>query len=70
MIDRLRDDNGLAAIPADQWKETALEAAANARERLGEGAEVVKSYIVRQPARAVGIALGVGVLLGWLLKRR
>jgi ElaB/YqjD/DUF883 family membrane-anchored ribosome-binding protein len=27
-------------------------------------------YIVKEPAKALGLALGVGVLLGWLIKRR
>jgi ElaB/YqjD/DUF883 family membrane-anchored ribosome-binding protein len=55
---------------ADELKERALEYAAVARERLAEGSEKVKEYVTREPVRAMGIALGVGVLLGWLIKRR
>jgi ElaB/YqjD/DUF883 family membrane-anchored ribosome-binding protein len=51
-------------------KDRALEAAATARESLGFGLKAVRTYIVKEPARALGLALGVGVLLGWLIKRR
>ena len=51
-------------------KDRALEAAATARESLGSGFQTVRKYIVKEPARALGLALGVGVLLGWLVKRR
>ena len=39
-------------------------------ERLNKGTDAVKDYTIQQPARALGIALGMGVLLGWLIKRR
>lgn len=51
-------------------KERALEAAATAKESLGFGLGVVRRYIEKEPARALGLALGVGVLLGWIIKRR
>ena len=51
-------------------KERALEAVATARESLSKGTRGIQDYIGKQPARAIGIALGVGVLLGWLIKRR
>jgi ElaB/YqjD/DUF883 family membrane-anchored ribosome-binding protein len=51
-------------------RERAMEAAATARESLGFGLRAVRTYIVKEPARALGLALGVGVLLGWLVKRR
>jgi ElaB/YqjD/DUF883 family membrane-anchored ribosome-binding protein len=44
--------------------------AASARERLSQGGEAIKNYTLEQPARALGLALGMGVLLGWLIKRR
>jgi ElaB/YqjD/DUF883 family membrane-anchored ribosome-binding protein len=70
MIDRIRDvDTGFGAT-AEQAKETALDFAATAKERLTEGGQAIKSYTLEQPARALGIALGMGVLLGWLIKRR
>ena len=51
-------------------KDRALEAVATAREALSKGTKGIQDYIGKQPARAIGIALGVGVLLGWLIKRR
>ena len=51
-------------------KDRALEAVATARESLTNGTQSLKDYIDKQPARALGIALGLGVLLGWLVKRR
>ena len=51
-------------------REKALDMAASAREQVSGGAGVVRKYIVNEPTRALGIALGMGVLLGWLIKRR
>ena len=51
-------------------KDRALEVAATAKESATKGLRSVKEYIVNEPARALGIALGLGVLLGWLIKRR
>ena len=48
----------------------AMEYVGTARERIAEGAAFVKDYVAKQPARALGIALGLGVALGWLIKRR
>jgi hypothetical protein len=70
MIDRL-EKMGLSAAPdLDVLKEQALVYAAAARERLAEGREKLRESIVNEPARALAIALGVGVVLGWLIKRR
>ncbi len=33
-------------------------------------ANSLRDYIVKEPTRALGIALGMGVILGWLIKRR
>lgn len=70
MIDRVQDLESGFGMQAEDLKETALVYVAAARERLAEGSERIKQYIINQPARALGIALGVGVLLGWLIKRR
>ena len=64
-----RGGNRLTA-DAEQVKEQALEFAASASERLAEGVEAVKHFTLEPPARALGIALGMGVVLGWLIKRR
>jgi len=70
MIDRIQDVGSSSGPQLDELKEQALVYAAAARERLVEGQAKVRDYIVNEPARALGIALGVGVLLGWLIKRR
>jgi ElaB/YqjD/DUF883 family membrane-anchored ribosome-binding protein len=70
MIDRIQDVGASYGPQLEELKEQALVYAATARERLAEGREKVREYIVNEPARALGIALGVGVLLGWLIKRR
>ena len=51
-------------------EESDLEVAATARESLSGGVGKVKDYIGKQPTRALGVAFGLGVLLGWLIKRR
>jgi ElaB/YqjD/DUF883 family membrane-anchored ribosome-binding protein len=50
--------------------ERALEASATIKESLLCGTKSIRDYIVREPTRALGLALGVGVLAGWLIKRR
>jgi len=70
MIDRVQGLESSYGPQAEELKEKALEYAATAREQLVQGSEKVRGYVVQQPARALGIALGVGVLLGWLIKRR
>jgi len=66
MVDRMQ---GLEASPSDA-KERALEFAATAREQFSGATRSLKDYIVKEPTRALGIALGMGVILGWLIKRR
>ena len=46
------------------------EVIAQAQQYLAEAGEVVKDVIANRPAVALGVALGAGVLLGWLIKRR
>ncbi len=55
---------------AEDLQAQALEYAETARAQFSEGCERVKEYVHKEPARALGIALGVGVVVGWLIKRR
>ncbi len=66
MVDR---SAGLEASVSDA-KEKALELAATAREQFQTGTHLLRQYIVKEPTRSLGIALGMGVILGWLIKRR
>lgn len=68
MIDRMQDAG--FADQAEEFKAQAAEYAELARVRFAESSELVKEYVHKQPARALGIALGLGVVLGWLIKRR
>jgi len=70
MIDRVHDMEAGFGPTAEAAKEKALDLAAAARERLAQGSDAIKTYTLEQPARALGLALGMGVLLGWLIKRR
>jgi ElaB/YqjD/DUF883 family membrane-anchored ribosome-binding protein len=70
MIDRLPYSESGFLDQAEELKAQALEYAEAARAKLQAGNELVKEYVAKQPARALGIALGVGVVLGWLIKRR
>ncbi len=70
MDDHPRELETHAGPTAEPLTGLALRCAAIARERIAEGSERVKAYVAREPARALGIALGVGVLIGWLTKRR
>jgi len=70
MIDRVQGLEAGLGPQVEPYKEMALEYAATAREQLAVGSERIKDFVVKDPARALGIALGVGVLLGWMIKRR
>jgi ElaB/YqjD/DUF883 family membrane-anchored ribosome-binding protein len=62
-------ESGLG-VQVDDVKEKVLELTATAREQMSVGAHFLRESIVKQPVRALGIALGMGVILGWLIKRR
>jgi ElaB/YqjD/DUF883 family membrane-anchored ribosome-binding protein len=70
MIDRMKDVGPELNDQAEQVKEMALEMAAAARERLAGGCQRGREFTIHKPAQALGVALGMGVLLGWLIKRR
>jgi len=70
MVDRTQGlDAGLGA-QVDDVKQKALDMAATAREQFSGGTRFLRDYIVKEPTRALGIAVGMGVILGWLIKRR
>jgi ElaB/YqjD/DUF883 family membrane-anchored ribosome-binding protein len=70
MVDQSQNLVSGLGVRADDVKERALELAATAREQVSGATRSLKDYIVKEPTRALGIALGMGVLLGWLVKRR
>jgi ElaB/YqjD/DUF883 family membrane-anchored ribosome-binding protein len=65
--------SGLGSDPSaalGELKEKALELEATAREQLSTSADTARRYIIEHPAKALALALGIGVVLGWLIKRR
>jgi len=70
MIDRILDRASAIATRPEELKETASQYTDVARERLGEVSELLKAYTVREPVRALAAAFGLGVFLGWMIKRR
>jgi hypothetical protein len=70
MIDPARDRGTDAGTQSEELMELVLRSAAIARERIVAESERVKAYVIREPARALGIALAMGVLIGWVIKRR
>ncbi len=70
MVDRTQGLDAGPGARVGEIKERALDLAATAREKLSGGTRTLRDYIVKEPTRALGIALGMGVLLGWLIKRR
>ena len=70
MIDRIQPPEMSLADQAEEWQARDLEYSESARRRLADVNAFAKDYTKNQPARAVGIAFGLGVFLGWLIKRR
>ena len=70
MIDHIQPGVMTYADQAEEMKARALELAGSAKSRLSDANAFVNDYMTKQPARALGIALGLGVVLGWLIKRR
>jgi hypothetical protein len=66
------DLDGVQAIAAqpDELRENAREYAEIAREQIGGVSESVKAYAAKEPARALGIAFGLGVFARWIIMRR
>jgi ElaB/YqjD/DUF883 family membrane-anchored ribosome-binding protein len=70
MIDRVQGTRSEFTPQMDEIKAMARQDIAVARERLADGNAIVRDYLVREPVKALGIALCVGVVLGWLIKPR
>lgn len=71
MIDRIKNFGGEDfGAQVEGLKESALDMSASAREKFSQGSEMIRNFTAREPGKALGIALGMGVFLGWLIKRR
>lgn len=69
MIERAHGMKAEFTPQLDEIKAMARQDMAVARERLAERSAAVRDYVAREPVKALGIALCVGVVLGWLIRR-
>lgn len=69
MNDRLQGTKSEFTPDLEEIKAMAHQDVAVARERLVEGTDLVRDYVAREPVKALGIALCVGVVLGWVIRR-
>lgn len=51
-------------------RDRAEELAATAREQWQDRTRAIQEFVVQRPVGALGLALAMGVVLGWLIKRR
>jgi ElaB/YqjD/DUF883 family membrane-anchored ribosome-binding protein len=55
---------------AAEAKERLVEAGEAALKGMGSAGDMVKDVVANRPVLALGTALAVGVVIGWLIKRR
>lgn len=70
MNETIEDIRTATPPEAIDFKQDAADLLAMTRKTLGPAGEAICSYTKRQPAMALGVALGLGILLGWTIKRR
>ncbi len=70
MINRITSPSEPYGPRVEDLKESALDVAATVRETVSRAGQSIKEFTIRQPAQALGLALGMGVFLGWIIKRR
>lgn len=58
------------AAALDRCKEAGLEAWENLQDKAVAGARATDATIRKYPYQSIGIAFGVGALIGFLLRRR
>ncbi len=62
---------GFGAVDrSDELTGMAGQLAALARGQVAAGGEYLKEYVRKEPLKALGIAVGLGILVGWWTKRR
>jgi ElaB/YqjD/DUF883 family membrane-anchored ribosome-binding protein len=69
MDDRVQGMRAEFTPQLDEIKAMARQDVAVARERLAERSAIVTDYVAREPVKALGIAVSIGVVLGWLIRR-
>ena len=69
MNDRVQGVRAEFTPQLEDIKAMARQDVAVARERLADGRTIVTDFVAKEPVKALGIALGIGVVLGWLIRR-
>jgi ElaB/YqjD/DUF883 family membrane-anchored ribosome-binding protein len=69
-MSQVREPAGRSFASQVRMGESVWEAMALGRERLSGTLAAVRSFATDRPAQALAAAFGVGVLAGWLIKRR
>lgn len=69
MNDRVEGRKSEFTPQLEEIRAMALQDVAVARERLAEGSAMVRGYVAREHVKSLGIAVCIGVVLGWLMKR-
>jgi len=69
MNDRVQGMKAEFTPQMEEIRAMARQDMAVARERLADGRAILTDYVAREPVKALGIALCIGVVLGWLIKR-
>ncbi len=69
MIDGVHGNRTEFTPQLAEIKAMAHQDVAVARERLAEVRSLVSDYLVREPVKALGAALFIGVVVGWLIRR-
>ncbi len=63
-------NSGPAVDLADEARQVLDQAGQQVRDRFGDLEEMVESWVKTRPGLTLGAALAVGVMIGWLIKRR
>ncbi|MFO0952567.1 MAG: hypothetical protein U0835_15750 [Isosphaeraceae bacterium] len=70
MIDQIHPAESTFADRAEELKASALEIAHTMGGQLATVNRRVQAAVNQDPVRALGVAFGAGLLLGWFIKRR
>jgi ElaB/YqjD/DUF883 family membrane-anchored ribosome-binding protein len=67
---RFSDLGSLTPEQIEEARQRALQLGRAAQSQAREWLKILETKVVQNPAASLGAALAVGVVLGWLVKRR
>jgi ElaB/YqjD/DUF883 family membrane-anchored ribosome-binding protein len=70
MNDQVQGTGAEFTAQLDEIKAMARQDVAFAHERLALGKAALGDYLFREPVKALGFTLCIGVAVGWLISRR